>query len=73
MISDHTLDETLIELARSLKALKALRHARKLNADAGGMKLYEATRRWSTTVEEAAAKRASMDLSRKLSDLRQGR
>jgi hypothetical protein len=54
MIRDITIDQTLIELARTMKALKALRVARR-------------------NIEHAAAIRASMDLTRKLADLRQGR
>lgn len=65
MIQDHTIDQTLIELARTMKALKALRAARKA-----------AGRGWTYTDqirEHASALRASMDATRKLADLRQGR
>lgn len=68
MIKDHTLDEAIIEIARTLKALKKLRAARKLP-----MANLQATGRYSSIVEHAAAKRASLDLTRKLADLRQGR
>lgn len=75
MIQDHTIDQTLIELARTMKALKALRAARK---DAKvGLMYTVASDHWAvrreTIREHAAAIRASMDLTRKLADLRQGR
>lgn len=66
---DHTIDEALVELARTMKALKALRAARK----ASPMEHLAATGHWSTVAESAAAKRASLDLTRKLADLRAGR
>ena len=66
---DHTIDEALVELARTMKALKALRAARKENPTAR----QAITGRWSTVAESAAAKRASLDLTRKLADLRAGR
>jgi len=69
MIKDQTLDEAIIEIARTLKALKKLRAARKL----GTLALHDMTGRYSTVAEHAAAKRASLDLTRKLADLRQGR
>lgn len=68
MIKDSTLDETLVELARTMKTLKALRAKRK------AAEFVKPT--WSitdTVVEHAAAKRASLDLTRKLADLRAGR
>lgn len=75
MIRDITIDQTLIELARTMKALKALRAVRK-DAKVGLMYTvgsdHWAVRR-ETTREHAAATRASMDLTRKLADLRQGR
>lgn len=72
MIQDKTIDETLVELARTMKALQALRAARKsLNLDAYEHQIN--TGRWSPVAEHAAAKRASLDLTRKLSDLRAGR
>lgn len=57
MITDKTLDEALVEAHRFIKAAKALR----------------AKRITDTVVEHAACKRASLDLTRKLADLRQGR
>lgn len=69
MIRDITIDQTLIELARTMKALKALRAARKERA----ADRYQRLGRWSDTVERGCALRASMDLTRKLADLRQGR
>ena len=92
MIQGHTIDQTLIELARTMKALKALRAARKAfkhrcirygcqmgadiqkgykgNCIGCGEKLHPVYR---PITEHAAATRASMDLTRKLADLRQGR
>jgi len=67
MIKDQTIDQTLIELARTMKALKALRAIRKSSADWHGGRMLDCAR------EHAAATRASMDLTRKLADLRQGR
>jgi len=93
MIQDHTIDQTLIELARTMKALKALRAARKASdrrcsndscsaqwrpwkqkvgekCPACGSKM---TRCMNPIAQHAAATRASMDLTHKLADLRQGR
>lgn len=91
MIKDQTLDEAIIEIARTLKALKKLRQTRKgqvvcLNSDCKkfhkpfdndlgerclcGHVLFPA---FSQVKEHAAAKRASLDLTRKLADLRAGR
>lgn len=93
MITDYTLDLTLVELTRTMKALQALRAARKSGetpinfstcddcfaANAPKIKscAYCSSLKLSPVVypskEHAAAKRASMDLTRKLADLRQGR
>lgn len=91
MIKDQTLDEAIIEIARTLKALKKLRTKRKgpvvclspkcskfhkpFDNDLGqrclcGDMLFPT---FSEVKEHAAAKRASMDLTRKLADLRAGR
>lgn len=92
MIQDHTIDQTLIELARTMKALKALRAARKAvsyrclryscvmyrskqadhltKCSECNEKLFPMSQ---PIAEHAAALRASMDLTRKLADLRQGR
>jgi len=92
MISDQTLDEALIEIMRTKKALEALRKARKskmkqcwrsacelyrqlqpLTRDKCpecGETLYEVG---GEAKEHAATKRASMDLTRKLAQLRAGR
>lgn len=64
MIKDQTIDQALIELKRTEKALLELRAARKAGPSFG---------RWSLENEHSAAKRASMDLTRKLADLRAGR
>jgi hypothetical protein len=63
-IQDKTIDLALIELMRTMKALKSLRAARKHGPH---------FRRGTLLVETAAAKRASLDLTRVLADLRQGR
>lgn len=67
MIQDHTLDETLVELTRTLKALQALRKHRK-DLEGSAFNSYS-----SEFPVHAAAKRASLDLTRKLADLRAGR
>ena len=67
MITDKTLDEALVELLRTKRALEALRAARK-NMDA--------TLDWHPSLqvkEHAAAKRATLDLTRKLAQLRAGK
>lgn len=75
MITDKTLDEALVEAHRFIKAAMALRAARKALRAAGeaayadGGKLYY----FGAHAEHAACKRASLDLTRKLADLRQGR
>lgn len=71
MITDKTLDETLVELLRCQRVLEALRRKRKSNGEEAltrGRKSYG-----SEVSEHAAAKRASMDLTRKLAALRAGR
>lgn len=68
MIKDSTLDETLVELARTMKALKALRAKRKHAVERVDQWVFT-----DTVVEHAAAKRASLDLTRKLADLRAAR
>ena len=74
MIKDQTIDEALIEIMRTKKALEALRRARR------GTPLFVCTDyipgAWHASdqvKEHAAAKRASLDLTRKLADLRAGR
>lgn len=89
MILDKTIDEALIEIMRTKKALEALRKARKektkrcwrsacelyqqvqpLGRDKCpecGETLYE---HGSEVAVHAAAKRASLDLTRKLAELR---
>lgn len=74
MITDKTLDEALVELMRTQRALEALRRARK------GTPMFVGTScipgGWSASdqhKQHAAAKRASLDLTHKLADLRAGR
>lgn len=75
MIQDKTIDEALIELMRCQRALEKLRAARK-DAKTGLMPTVDSDH-WSVvsqvTKEHAAAERASLDLTRKLADLRAGR
>lgn len=92
MITDKTLDEALVELLRTKKALEALRMQRKAEQRYCPARDCEeqfikkpndtefcpaCTGRMATSVSgpavHAAAKRASMDLTRKLADLRAGR
>ena len=76
MIKDQTIDEALIEIMRTKKALEALRKARKkVSHDHAGRKYlnHEWVQMRECAKEHAAAKRASLDLTRKLADLRAGR
>lgn len=94
MIQDKTIDEALIELMRTKKALEALRKARKEALGQKKADIYSVTPRDGDFApeevakamaapyrspycrlqkEHAAAKRASLDLTRKLADLRAGR
>lgn len=92
MITDKTLDETLVELLRCKKALEALRAERKsqesycprLACTEYGKKAiwcFDECGACGTDLakcapypgKHAAAKRASMDLTRKLAALRAGR
>lgn len=84
MIKTETIDDTIRELARTLKALQALRAIRIKNRNPevastgtvtmgtgpGHMVSYH---RISETKQHAAVLRSSMDLTRKLADLRAGR
>jgi hypothetical protein len=72
---DHTIDEALVELARTMKALKALRDERKAQAvPPAGPSARILPYGWRPrSVLAAAARRASLDLTRKLADLRAGR
>lgn len=63
MIKDTTLDQTILECLRTARALQALRTARRTRNNRYGWEVKE----------HAAAMRASMDLTRKLADMRQGR
>lgn len=92
MIKDQTIDEALIEIMRTQKALEALRKARKgktkrcwrstcelyqLDQPHDRVKCRECNEplyeHGSGVMPHAAAKRASLDLTRKLADLRAGR
>lgn len=74
MITDETIDKALVECMRTMKALEALRAIRKdpgVLVDGYQGKQYRVMP--SQVKAHAAAKRASMDLTRKLADLRAGR
>jgi hypothetical protein len=73
MITDKTLDEALVELLRCKRALEALRSARKTSAENPPGSVGLDWRVYDQHTEHAAAKRASMDLTRKLAALRAGR
>lgn len=85
MITDETIDLTILELARTMRALKALRKIRTANANPeaiyrdqtqmmGGIPANVTSYRYiRETKEHAAVKRASMDLTRMLANLRAGR
>lgn len=70
-MKDHTIDLVIIEAARLLKAAKALRARRKQLRQVQRIDPQHPTTR--TPREAGALQRASMDLTRKLADLRQGR
>lgn len=74
MIKDQTLDEAIVEAMRFVKAAKALRDSKRLGSDDEGDRArHGAVGHWTTVAEHAACKRASLDLTRKLADLRAGR
>lgn len=93
MIKDQTIDEALIEIMRTKKALEALRKFRKTcdrrcpkDSCVAAWKpvpfalgdecvhcYTKMTLCMNPVVEHSAAKRASLDLTRKLADLRAGR
>lgn len=77
MILDKTIDEALIEIMRTKKALEALRKARKgVTGTMGEMQVHGAWVYTDQIKEHAAAKRAkraTLDLTRKLAQLRAGR
>ena len=70
MIKDQTLDEAIIEAARFIKAAKELRAARKTAQAVNGSCSWFSPQQ---AKEHAACKRASLDLTRKLADMRTGR
>lgn len=92
MITDKTLDEALIELLRTKRALEALRaerkaelrycpawdcedHLKKMSNETDICPACSCRMATSTSghTRHAAAKRASLDLTRKLADLRAAR
>lgn len=92
MIQDQTIDEALIEIMRTKKALEALRKVRKSKTKRcwrSACELYQVDQihdrkkcpecnedlyaHGSEVAAHAAAKRASMDLTRVLANLRRGR
>lgn len=72
-LQDETIDQTIREMARTMNALKALKAARMCPSRYEPNVGIPRTFRVREGKEHAAAKRASMDLSRILSDLRAGR
>lgn len=72
MITDKKLDEAMVEAARFLKAAKALRAARK-TAGFGRLKSPNWQVDRDCQKQHSACKRASLDPTRKLADLRGGR
>jgi hypothetical protein len=72
VIKDKTIDEALIEIMRTKKALEALRKARK-GVSTGDLNPSDQWEYRDQIKEHAAAKRASLDLTLKLADLRAGR
>jgi len=74
MITDKMIDETLVEILRTKRALEALRKARQASTDKRPGQ-EGSIGDWSycdQRTEHAAAKRASLDLTRKLAQLRKG-
>lgn len=65
-MKETTLDEAIAEAKRFIAAAEKLQVAQ--NEPAGTR--MKRTGRWSTTVESGATKRASMDLTRVLAELR---
>ena len=72
MIQDQTIDEALIEIMRTKKALESLRKARKTCNVTGDLNPPEPWTYYEQWREHAAAKRASLDLTRVLAKLRKG-
>lgn len=76
MITDLTIDQALIELKRTEYHLMALRSERRMALAEGKVGCSTPGRGdWSyfRSKHHAAVKRASLDLTRKLADLRAGR
>lgn len=79
MIEDKTIDEALIEIMRTKKALEALRKARKAATETvrtespTSVTSREYVHHSECIKEHSSVKRASLDLTRKLADLRAGR
>lgn len=69
MIQDHTIDQALVELARTMKALKALRAYRKDPKQKDNIRFF----REPHGRLQATAERAALDCRYKLADLRLGR
>jgi hypothetical protein len=79
MIKDQTIDEALIEIMRTKKALGALRKARKAATEtvrtesSTSITSRDYVHHSECIKEHSAVKRASLDLTRKLADLRAGK
>ena len=65
-MKETTLDEAIAEAKRFIAVAESLQTAQSESAGAR----QKRTGRWSTTVESGAVKRASMDLTRKLAEVR---
>lgn len=65
-MKETTLDEAITEAKRFIAVAELLQTAQN---EAAGTR-YKRTGRWSTTAESGAVKRASMDLTRKLAEVR---
>lgn len=68
MIKDETLDEAVTEAKRFLREVGKYKAAK----NASPSIRMAACKRWSTVAEHAAVKRASLDLTRKLAEMRKG-
>ena len=65
-MKETTLDEAIAEAKRFIEVAELLQLAQ---GEPAGVRVKR-TGRWSTTVESGAVKRASMDLTRKLAEVR---
>lgn len=74
MMTDEMIDEALVEILRAKRALEALRKARQGKTGYFGVNVVKGS--WiypDQAKEHAGAKRATLDLTRKLAQLRAGK